>query len=188
MGYKEEFIDIFEKNIKREGAAELLEWIKGSDFLTAPASTKYHSAVEGGLCVHSMNVYKLLKKTCADFKADFSGESIAICGLLHDLCKANFYTVAYRNAKNEQGIWEKVPYYTINDQFPYGHGEKSVFLISRFMRLTDEEAMAIRWHMGSFDDSVKGGSFSISAAFENYRLPVFLHIADLEATYLYEHK
>lgn len=188
MGYKEEFVEIFKSNISREGADELLQWVLQSDFLTAPASTKYHSAFEGGLANHSINVYKLLKKECEENNIPCSDESIAICGLLHDLCKANFYTVAFRNAKNEQGVWEKVPYYTINDQFPYGHGEKSVFLIERFMKLTDEEALAIRWHMGGFDDSVKGGCFTISTAFENYKLPVLLHIADLKATYFCEHK
>ena len=89
--------------------------------------------------------------------------------------------------KNEQtGQWEKQPFYTVNDQLPYGHGEKSVYIISGFMRLSREEAMAIRWHMGGFDDSVKVGSFALSGAFERYPLAVHLHVADLQATYLDE--
>ena len=114
------------------------------------------------------------------------GESIAICGLLHDICKANFYTISYRNAKNERGQWEKVPYYTVDDQFPFGHGEKSVFVVERFMRLRENEAIAIRWHMGGFDEAAKSGGFSISHAYEKYPLAVLLHMADLEATYLSE--
>ena len=119
----------------------------------------------------------------------YSPESIAICGLLHDLCKANFYKVSTRNVKNEQtGKWEKVPFYQVEDQFPYGHGEKSVWLIERFMRLTVEEAAAIRWHMGGFDDAVRGGSFAVSGAFESWPLCVELHIADLRASYLDEER
>ena len=79
------------------------------------------------------------------------------------------------------------PFYAVEDAFPYGHGEKSVYLIERFVRLKPAEAVAIRWHMGGFDEAVKGGSFAISAAFDKYPLAVKLHLADLEATYLREH-
>ena len=185
MSAKQEFIEIFKENVKRPGSEKLLEWLSQSDFFTAPASTKYHSAFEGGLVQHSLNVYKLLKKRCAEYGIT-DGESIAICGLLHDICKANFYTVSYRNVKNERGIWEKVPYYTVDDQFPFGHGEKSVFVVERFMRLRENEAIAIRWHMGGFDEAAKSGGFSISHAYEKYPLAVLLHMADLEATYLSE--
>ena len=185
MSAKQEFIEIFKENVKRPGSEKLLEWLSQSDFFIAPASTKYHSAFEGGLVQHSLNVYKLLKKRCAEYGIT-DGESIAICGLLHDICKANFYTISYRNAKNERGIWEKVPYYTVDDQFPFGHGEKSVFVVERFMRLRENEAIAIRWHMGGFDEAAKSGGFSISHAYEKYPLAVLLHMADLEATYLSE--
>ena len=185
MSAKQEFIEIFKENITRPGSEKLLEWLSQSDFFIAPASTKYHSAFEGGLVQHSLNVYKLLKKRCAEYGIT-DGESIAICGLLHDICKANFYTVSYRNVKNERGVWEKVPYYTVDDQFPFGHGEKSVFVVERFMRLRENEAIAIRWHMGGFDEAAKSGGFSISHAYEKYPLAVLLHMADLEATYLSE--
>ena len=185
MSAKQEFSEIFQENIKRPGSEKLLEWLCQSDFFIAPASTKYHSAFEGGLVQHSLNVYKLLKKRCTEYGIT-DGESIAICGLLHDICKANFYTISYRNAKNERGQWEKVPYYTVDDQFPFGHGEKSVFVVERFMRLRENEAIAIRWHMGGFDEAAKSGGFSISHAYEKYPLAVLLHMADLEATYLSE--
>ena len=122
------------------------------------------------------------------FEEGDSEESFALCGLLHDVCKAQFYKVSTRNVKNEEtGQWEKRPFYAVEDAFPYGHGEKSVYLIERFVRLKPAEAMAIRWHMGGFDDAVKGGNFAISAAFDRYPLAVKLHLADLEATYLREH-
>ena len=166
MDYKEEFIRLYSEKISRHGSAELLEWIKRTDFFTAPASTKFHCACEHGLVMHSLSVYNTL---------------------MHDLCKAQFYKISTRNVKNEEtGQWEKKPFYSVDDAFPYGHGEKSVYMIERFMRLKPAEAMAIRWHMGGFDDSVKGGSFALSLAFEKYPLAVKLHLADLESTYLRE--
>lgn len=186
MSYREEFIEIYNTNIKREGAAELLEWLQKTDFFTAPASTKYHCACEEGLLMHSLSVYHTLMDKHFQEGKD-SRESFAVCALLHDLCKAQFYKVSTRNVKNEEtGQWEKRPFYAVEDVFPYGHGEKSVFLIERFMRLKTSEAMAIRWHMGGFDDAVRGGSFAISLAFEKYPLAVKLHLADLESTYLRE--
>ena len=186
MTNKEEFLQIYNEYVKRQGSQEFLDWLLKTDFFTAPASTKYHGACEGGLLLHSLNVYKTLRERYFEEGKD-SEESFAICALLHDLCKAQFYKVSTRNVKNDvTGQWEKVPYYTVEDAFPYGHGEKSVFLIERFMRLKTSEAMAIRWHMGGIDDSARGGSFAISLAYEKYPLAVKLHLADLESTYLKE--
>ena len=186
MTNKEEFLQIYNEYVKRQGSQEFLDWLLKTDFFTAPASTKYHGACEGGLLLHSLNVYKTLRERYFEEGKD-SEESFAIYALLHDLCKAQFYKVSTRNVKNDvTGQWEKVPYYTVEDAFPYGHGEKSVFLIERFMRLKTSEAMAIRWHMGGFDDSARGGSFAISLAYEKYPLAVKLHLADLESTYLKE--
>ena len=186
MGYKEEFISIYNENIKRSGSKELLEWMMKTDFFTAPASSKFHCACEQGLVMHSLRVYHTLVEKHFEPDKD-SPESFAICALLHDLCKAQFYKVSTRNVKNDEtGQWEKKPFYAIEDAFPYGHGEKSVFLIERFMRLKTSEAVAIRWHMGGFDDAAKGGGFSIALAYEKYPLAVKLHLADLESTYLRE--
>lgn len=184
---KERFITIYEQNIKRAGADRLLEWMDNrTDFFTAPASTRYHGAFSEGLVIHSLNVYDLLKKRNDQDNA-YSEETVAVVSLLHDLCKANFYKETTRNVKNEvTGQWEKVPYYSIDDPYPYGHGEKSVYLIERFMRLSPEEAIAIRWHMGGFDDSAHAGGFNIGNAFNKYPLAVKLHLSDLEATYLLE--
>ena len=185
--YKQIFIEEYQKNIKRRGADKLLMWLQSTDFFTAPASTRFHAAYEGGLVQHSVNVYRvLMEKHFEEGKDD--PESAAVCALLHDICKAGFYKIDYRNRKNESGNWEKVPFYTVSDQLPYGHGEKSVFMIERFMHLTTAEAMAIRWHMGGFDESVKGGSFSLANAFAMYPLAVKLHLSDLEATYLRENR
>lgn len=183
MDLKEEFLELYHTHITRPGARELLEFIETkSDFYIAPASTRFHLAREGGLLEHSINVAKLMLA-----HTDENSESLAICGLLHDLCKVNFYKVSTRNVKNEKtGAWEKVAYYTIEDSFPYGHGEKSVFLIERFLRLKTSEAVAIRWHMGGFDEAVKGGSFAVGQAFERYPLAVKLHLADITASYLIE--
>ena len=182
---KEEFLSLFRQNVTRRGADKLLEWVESTDFFQAPASTRFHAAYAGGLLEHSLNVYHVYMDKHFDPATD-NIESVTLCTLLHDLCKAGFYDVEYRNRKNEQGSWEKVPVYVINDRFPYGHGEKSVFLIERFLKLSTEEAIAIRWHMGGFDDSAKAGSFAIAHAFERCPLAVKLHLSDLEATYLRE--
>ena len=187
MDRKELFIETYNKNIHRKGAEKLLEWICSTDFFTAPASTRFHAAYEGGLADHSMNVYNVLISKHYDPEKD-DLESFTIASLLHDLCKAGYYGVSARNVKNAEGRWEQVPYYTIDDKFPYGHGEKSVYLIERFMRLKTEEAMAIRWHMGGFDDNARVGNFTIAHAFAKYPLAVKLHLSDLEATYLCENR
>ena len=192
---KKQFVLLYETNIKREGADKLLEWLsEKSDFFSAPASSKFHNAFEGGLCEHSLNVARRLKMLVDGEKKlhpekesimRITDESVGICGLLHDVCKANFYKVDFRN-KKEDGEWIRVPYYTIDEELPYGHGEKSVYIINGFLRLTREEALAINWHMGGFDSRVKGGDYSISSAFEKYPLAVLTHIADIEASYLDE--
>ena len=182
---KERFIGLYHEHIRREGSAGLLDWMEKSDFFIAPASTRHHLSREGGLVEHSINVMERLQLLAEIESPNTSMESIAICGLLHDLCKTHYYTVEMRNVK-EDGQWVQKPYYKVSDQLPYGHGEKSAYIIGGFMRLTREEAMAIRWHMGFSDESFKGGSSCISGAFEKYPLAVLLHIADLKATFLDE--
>ena len=172
--YHAQFVEIYTKNITRPGADRLLNWLETTDFFTAPASTRFHGACEYGLVMHSINVYHAMMQHF--FTEGENAESYAICGL-----------VSTRNVKNDAtGQWEKVPFYQVADQLPYGHGEKSVYLIEHFMRLKTAEAVAIRWHMGGFDDAVRGGSFAVSDAYNTYPLAVKLHIADLTATYLME--
>ncbi|MGN0453237.1 MAG: hydrolase [Ruminococcus sp.] len=183
MNAKDEFVKIYTDNIKRAGSQELLNWLLTTDFFSAPASTKFHCACENGLVMHSVSVFNaMMEKHYEEGTDDI--ESFAICALLHDICKAEFYKVSSRNVKNElTGQWEKQPFYAIEDKFPFGHGEKSVFLIERFMRLKLDEAMAIRWHMGSFADPQ---GYSVSQAYDKYPLAVKLHLADMESTYLRE--
>lgn len=190
---KAEFKTIYTDNIKRDGSDKLLDYLENKcDFFTAPASTRYHSAYEGGLAQHSLNVYHCLKDYITRPRVQetynvkgYTEEQIALVALLHDICKTDFYKVDYRNAKNEQGQWERVPFYRIEDTLPYGHGEKSVYMISGFMRLSREEAMAIRWHMG-FSYGDPNDRNTIGRAFEMYPLAFALSVADMEASYFLE--
>lgn len=185
---KEAWVDAFTRNVRRPGADRLLIWLDSTDFFTAPASTRFHGAFEGGLCSHSVNVYLRLAELRERLQGvpgmpQVSDETAAVCGLLHDVCKANFYGVEMRNRKNDQGRWEKYPFYTVSEKFAYGHGEKSVFLIERFMRLTTEEAVAIRFHMGAFDESTRN---TFGQAVEQAPLAFWLHTADMMASHFDE--
>lgn len=177
---KEEFISLL-KEVQRPGVDELLDFLEKTDFYTAPASTKFHNSFECGLLEHSLNVYKCLKELT---KGQWSEDTIRIVGLLHDICKINQYKVEMRNKKDANGEWVKEPYYTTDDLMPLGHGEKSVMLISEFIKLTKEELYSIRWHMGGYEPKENYGY--ISKAFEKYPLAVYTHMADLEATYISE--
>ena len=192
MTNKERFIEIYKEKIKRDGADKLLDFLlsSSSDFFTAPASTRFHGNYEGGLLEHSLNVYDCLcdimkrPRIKEVYGIEYSEESIAIAALLHDLCKINFYNVAFRNVKNDMGKWESVPFYTIDDSLPYGHGEKSVYIISGYMRLTRDEAFAIRYHMGFSADKENHGN--VGKAMEMFPLAFFLNCADSEAAYYVE--
>ena len=189
MTTKERFLEIYNTYIKREGADKLLEFLLNSDFFTAPASSRFHSAFEGGLALHSLNVYDCLKSYLETDRAkntfgfSYSEESIAIVSLLHDLCKIGVYKKGFRNVKDDKGVWQRVDTFEYDDRLPYGHGEKSVYIISGYMRLTREEAFAIRYHMGY---SSTEDARNISAAFEMFPLAFALSTADSEATYFLE--
>ena len=191
MSAKEEFIEIYRGNIRRDGAEALLDYLENkSDFFTAPASARYHGAYPGGLCEHSLNVYHCLCDYLARprvqelYGVEVPQESIAVAALLHDVCKVDFYTQSFRNVKNEAtGQWERKPFYTIDEKLPYGHGEKSVYIVSGFMRLTRSEAMAIRWHMGF---SGTEDPRTVGQALSQYPLAFALATADMEATYFLE--
>ena len=164
----------------RDGIEELIRYLQEeTDFFTAPASTKYHGAFEGGLLKHSMNVLDCLDEAGYDYK------TAIIVALLHDICKANCYGKEIRNVK-ENGAWVEKQVYTYQDDLPLGHGEKSLYIISKYIKLTDEEAAAIRWHMGGFDSAFRGGDRGLNIAFEKYPLAVLLHLADMKATYIVE--
>ena len=182
---KERYLELL-KTVKREGMEELIKYLENSDFFTAPASTKFHGDYEGGLLEHSLKVYDILCEKLKNPGIDInvSEDTIKIVALLHDICKTNFYKIDYRNAKNALGVWEKVPYYTIEDTIPYGHGEKSVMMITEYIKLTGEEKYAIRWHMGFSEP--KEVYTSLGLAIKKYPLVLLVHEADLEATYFFD--
>ena len=191
LDYKRKFIEIYRSKIKREGADKLLEFLEGSDFFTAPASTRYHGSHEGGLCEHSINVYECLcdymsrPRVKELYGMNYSDESIAIVSLLHDVCKTNFYVETTRNVK-ENGVWKTVPYYSIEDQLPYGHGEKSVYMISAYMKLTRDEAFAIRYHMGFAESNNVTYINNVGKAYEMFPIAFAVSVADMEASYYLE--
>lgn len=172
-----DFLAVYNRSIGRNGRTALLYWLENeTDFFTAPASSKNHLAQPGGLTIHSLNVWRRLREIAVRDMTDRNEpgvrqlseaeeETVAILGLLHDVCKAGVYHQETKRRKNQEtGKWEDYLGYTFRDPFPLGHGEKSLFLITRHMALTEEEALAIRWHMGAYDDAVKGGSRSMTEA------------------------
>lgn len=179
----DDFVELL-RTTNRDGIEELIRYLQEeTDFFTAPASTKYHGAFESGLLMHSINV-------CAELRLDpnskvYQTETLIIVALLHDICKANCYRTEKRNVK-ENGGWVEKQIYVFEDELPLGHGEKSLYLASKFIKLSDEEAAAIRWHMGAFDNAFRGGDRGLNAAYEKYPLAVLLHMADMRAAYLVE--
>ena len=190
MSAREEFLEIYQEHIRRDGSEALLDYLKNkSDFFTAPASAKFHGAYAGGLCDHSVNVYHCLKaylereRVQELYGLEYSDESIAVASLLHDVCKIGCYKTGTRNVKGPDGKWQAVPTFFFEDPLPYGHGEKSVYIVSGFMRLSREEAMAIRWHMGF---SGSEDPRTVGQALQQYPLAFALSVADMEATYFLE--
>lgn len=187
MTKQEEFLNICNEKIKREGLEDLLDWLSKSDFFYAPASTKFHGNYEGGLLEHSLNVYHNLLKICEQFPVEkkFSDETLAITALFHDICKVNFYKKGSRNVKNEDGKWVAKEVYEVCEKAPLGHGEKSCIILQQFMKLSLDELLAIRWHMGGFDSASRGGDFGMSNAQSLTPLVTYLQVADMLST-LYE--
>lgn len=185
---REEFIAIAKREIRSEGMYDVLKWLDLTDFYTAPASTRFHGSYEGGLCEHSLNVYNVLKDLNTLFGTRLKADSMALCALFHDVCKANFYKLVPRNVKDKDGKWTTKDVWEVDDKIPLGHGEKSVLLIQRFMTLELHEMLAIRWHMGGFDSAVKGGDYSLSKAQDMSPLVTLLHVADLISTNILEKK
>jgi len=188
MSNKEIFIELL-KGINRNGIEKLSAFLEESDFYTAPSSTKYHLSIPGGLLRHSLNVHKLLVVKDKSYKLNINPETLLITSLFHDLCKINFYGTEFRNVKNDEtGQWEKKQIYVVKDQFPMGHGEKSVIILQQFMTLSEEEQLAIRWHMGPFTDGFD--SFSLSQAYyaacKKTKLVPALFAADYEASQIFE--
>lgn len=184
----QDFLNLYDANIHREGSKELREWLVGSSLANDPASTRFHGNYAGGLVDHSIYVYYQFRNLLSAYglRIDIpSEESIAIMSLLHDVCKIGKYTIEQRNVK-ENGVWVQKPFYKHDDQLCIGyHGPQSVFLIQRFMKLTDEEIAAIANHMGAYDRSP--GDFELGKVYEKYPVAFLLHTADNAATIFDEH-
>lgn len=185
---KGRFINICKTSIKRDGINDLLNWLEKSDFYSAPASAKYHGNYEGGLCEHSLNVFDCFNKLLSVHQElSISEESAAIATLFHDICKVNFYKNSYRNKQDAYGQWQRVESYDIDEKFPCGdHADKSIIILQNFIKLSPDEILAIRAHMGGFDTTVKGGRYLISNIFKQSKFAVLLHLADMDATYITE--
>lgn len=182
---KEKILEVL-KTVKRLEIESLITFLEESDFFKAPASTKYHGNFEGGLAEHSWNVYQIFKRKVQGYKLDIPEDSIVIAGLLHDICKVNFYTKETKWRKDCNGRWESYEDYGVCDSFPVGHGEKSVMMLQKFINLTDTEIMLIRWHMGGFES--EDNRMHLYNALELCPAIAALHTADMEATYLLERK
>lgn len=190
------FMQLLE-SVKRDGMTELIHYIETeTDFLTAPASTRFHGNYEKGLLIHSLLVYILLSSKNKQYHLGLSDDSLIICALMHDLCKCNFYGTEYKNKKvyKPNGSksdaagrfdWETVPCFVTNDQFPLGHGEKSLSLVQDFIKLSETEKMLIRWHMGPFASKEEYG---FNNAIEWEPAVCAMYTADLEASNLFELK
>lgn len=193
---KARFIATCREKITRKGIERLLEYLEKTDFYTAPTSTQFHLNEPGGLCKHSLNVYETAVKLYREVvvpaiesgEGPFSEvpqeESVALAALLHDLCKVNLYKPTERWKKDEQNRWISYNGYKVEDEFPFGHGEKSCFFIERFMRLSADELLAVRWHMGMFDMGEQGSSqrYAFYAALEKSPLVALIHAADFLAS------
>lgn len=184
---KQQFINILtEACSERFDVQKFIKYLEDeTDFFYAPASTKFHLAERGGLLKHSVNVYLALSSLNMMYDEHIDPASLAICGLLHDICKTNFYTQEYKNVK-VNGVWTQELQYVVNDKFPIGHGEKSVIILQQHFKLTDDEIIAIRWHMNGFDAAVRGGDYAYSKATQCCKLLSMLEIADLTASRLLE--
>lgn len=183
---RDKFLTILETLVP-EVPEKLLNYLEDSDFFRAPASTKYHDSYEGGLLQHSLNVYERLAQLNYQYLLGFPDNTVAKVALFHDVCKIGFYKREMRNKKLDDGRWIRTEVWGIDDQLPIGHGEKSVIILLRYgLPLTEEEILAIRWHMLGFDDCARtyAGGLALSNAMSKTNLVTALHMADLMSTWM----
>jgi len=190
MENKQEVITILAAT-ERPGIDDLIVYLEQTDFFTAPASTKFHGAYDGGLAEHSLHVWHLLKNKNEYYSLGLSPDTIAITALLHDICKINFYIKDTKNVLKGKKIndygktvndWQEELVWVCKDQFPVGHGEKSVITALKFIQLTDIEIAMIRWHMGAYE--AKDNYRDMGNAVDMYKPIVALQTADMEASHL----
>ena len=196
--YKEEFINLL-MSTRREGIEYVIEDLEELGFFTAPASTNFHSNNEQGLLEHSLKVCKvglMLREQMILMNKDLENQlpldSVIISTLLHDVCKSNIYKPAVKKRKIKFGVWEEYKGYDVDySKFPLGHGEKSVIMLLRMgLDLSDEEIMAIRWHMTAWDLAFQSPEMraNINTAREKTPLCCLVQTADSLATNMLEQK
>lgn len=156
---KEEFETIL-RATNRKGIDGVLAYLEKAGFFAAPASVNRHLSHDGGLLEHSLSVYRTaigLRRQVLELRPELEARlpenSVAIAALLHDVCKANIYRKITKYRKDENNRWEQYDGYDVEySRFPFGHGEKSVVMLLRLgLELTNDELLAIRWHMGAWD-------------------------------------
>lgn len=193
---KERFSKLL-RDTGRDNIDYVLEDLEALGFFEAPASVRNHLNEAGGLVQHSLNVYDMamaLKISTVGLRPGLEDalkdDSIAIATLLHDVCKADIYQKVQRARKNEIGMYEKTMEYQVDyDNFPAGHGEKSVFMLLRSgLDLEDDELLAIRWHMGAWElapQSIEQDR-NYRTSQRKYPLVTLVHTADTMAASLLE--
>lgn len=196
--YKKEFIDLLKKT-DRQGVDEVIENLEDLGFFIAPASTNFHSNCREGLLQHSVKVCRvglMLREQMIQMNPDLDDllpfDSVILATLLHDVCKSEIYKPAVKKRKNHYGIWEEYNGYDVNySQFPLGHGEKSVIVLLRMgLDMTDEEIMAIRWHMTAWDLAFQSPEMksNLNAAKDKTPLCCLVQTADALSTNMLEYK
>ena len=182
MDNAQQFREIVKDSISRIGIDSLMEWLDNSDFFTAPASTRFHGSYSGGLCEHSLNVYRRLVELNEFYHGDYTPETLALVALFHDVCKVGMYKTEMRWRKDQYGRWEQYPTYKASEDFHFGgHGSKSTYLVMYFVQLEPQEAAAINSHMGPWDRQDYGRPGDV---YEDNMLAWMLHVADEAATYI----
>jgi len=166
-------------SVKREGIDDLVDWLSTSNFFTSPASTMFHGNYEGGLAAHSYKVYEEFWRQAQHYNMPVSQETAIMAGLLHDACKIDLYKP---NELKSGKVSEAKPYKT-EDLAPLGHGEKSVMMLQKYIQLTDQEAMIIRWHMGPYDKMWEDYADKVEGACPE---AVLFHHADKEVSLIYQ--
>lgn len=173
---------------------EMTSWLESHGFFTAPASTKYHGAYEGGLFDHSFEVAQTLWKLTKDNNLKWERpESPLIVGMFHDLCKIDQYIPRYGveeeleltslDKPGSMHLTNTIVGYDYNpDTLLKGHGDKSVMLLSQFYRLTEEEICCIRYHMGAFTSKEEWNDYT--RAVRRYPNVLWTHHADMIASHV----
>lgn len=195
---KQKFIQLL-RSTNREGIENVINWLEESDFFTAPASTMFHGNYAGGLAEHSINVaimahdvHEMLCKHRPELATIVTRDNIIIAALLHDVCKANIYQTVTKYRKDAQNNWETYETYTTDySEFPVGHGEKSVIrLLQLGLQLTEDEILAIRWHMNAWELPFQSGEAKAyhNAAKNKSPLLTIIQVADGLASAILETK